>query len=465
MKLSLIHADVMAGLKSIPSESVDLCITSPPYWGLRSYGVDGELGAEPTLEKYLDNLMAWTNEVFRVLKPSGSFVLNLGGSYCGGGRAGSTHKDLCKGTKFEKTNVNQQKGLSLKGLKGFYKPRQFIDTGAFAYCRIISETDFVNRNRSILCKTNVPSPIRSRLKQSTESMDWFVKDANKNYWNSKPWMKTVKNYGKKQRRHSINNKLPDTFKKTGRPDENGFFKINNPETIEHNWRVVSVGEKQKGFEIYGGFKDAKRLEKKLFKKFFEEFKKKFLVQGLTEEEATKKANKKASDKSFEKTKEKYPEYVKQIHIAPFPEHWIKPWIISLCPDKVCKKCGKPMKIISKRIGKTFERTHVDHGHFRQQVGNAYDNGTPATYKLIEEIQCSCNAGFEPGTVLDPFVGSGTTMKVARDLGLSCIGIDLDVGALDYAKQRVNWGVGLETKYKDSELSCVAENKKERRLNE
>jgi DNA modification methylase len=68
-------------LASLPSDSVDCVVTSPPYWGLRDYGNDGQLGLERTPEEYVANMVAVFREVRRVLKPSGTCWLNLGDSY------------------------------------------------------------------------------------------------------------------------------------------------------------------------------------------------------------------------------------------------------------------------------------------------------------------------------------------------------------------------------------------------
>jgi hypothetical protein len=59
-----------------------MCITSPPYWGLRDYGVDNQLGLEETPEEFVDKLCDVFDEVKRVLKPHGSCWVNLGDSYC-----------------------------------------------------------------------------------------------------------------------------------------------------------------------------------------------------------------------------------------------------------------------------------------------------------------------------------------------------------------------------------------------
>ncbi len=84
MKLNHIACmDALAYLQSLPDNSVDCCVTSPPYYGLRDYGVDGQLGLEPTLKAYIDKLVVIFEELRRVLKPSGTFWLNLGDSYNG----------------------------------------------------------------------------------------------------------------------------------------------------------------------------------------------------------------------------------------------------------------------------------------------------------------------------------------------------------------------------------------------
>jgi site-specific DNA-methyltransferase (adenine-specific) len=68
-------------LKEMPEESVDAVMTSPPYWNMRDYGVEGELGSENTFEEYIENLADICDEIKRVIKPKGSFWLNLGDKY------------------------------------------------------------------------------------------------------------------------------------------------------------------------------------------------------------------------------------------------------------------------------------------------------------------------------------------------------------------------------------------------
>ena len=83
MTYQLINGDCLIELQKIPSESVQTCITSPPYWGLRDYGNDGQLGLEQTPEEYVANMVQVFHEVKRVLRDDGTLWLNLGDSYAG----------------------------------------------------------------------------------------------------------------------------------------------------------------------------------------------------------------------------------------------------------------------------------------------------------------------------------------------------------------------------------------------
>ena len=82
MKINtIINGDCLEVLKTLDSKSVNCCVTSPPYFGLRNYGVDGQLGLEPTPEEYVKNMVNVFREVKRVLKDDGTLWLNLGDSY------------------------------------------------------------------------------------------------------------------------------------------------------------------------------------------------------------------------------------------------------------------------------------------------------------------------------------------------------------------------------------------------
>jgi len=74
-------ADVLEALRELPDESVQCCVTSPPYWGLRDYGVEGQIGLEPDLQDYIAKMVEVFAEVRRVLRGDGTLWLNLGDCY------------------------------------------------------------------------------------------------------------------------------------------------------------------------------------------------------------------------------------------------------------------------------------------------------------------------------------------------------------------------------------------------
>jgi DNA modification methylase len=80
---TLIHGDALTVLKTMPSESVQTCVTSPPYFGLRDYGIDGQIGLEETPQLFVRSLVEVFREVRRVLREDGTAWLNLGDSYAG----------------------------------------------------------------------------------------------------------------------------------------------------------------------------------------------------------------------------------------------------------------------------------------------------------------------------------------------------------------------------------------------
>lgn len=73
-------------LKTLADNSVDMCVTSPPYYGLRDYGESGQIGMEQTPQEYIDHLTEIFMEVHRVLKPTGTLWINIGDSYAGSGK-------------------------------------------------------------------------------------------------------------------------------------------------------------------------------------------------------------------------------------------------------------------------------------------------------------------------------------------------------------------------------------------
>jgi len=82
----ILCGDAAEMLKTLPRESVNMCVTSPPYYGLRDYGEQGQIGIEQSPDEYIARLVEVFDEVYRVLKSDGTLWLNIGDSYAGSGK-------------------------------------------------------------------------------------------------------------------------------------------------------------------------------------------------------------------------------------------------------------------------------------------------------------------------------------------------------------------------------------------
>jgi len=85
-RMTILNGDSRELLRELPSGIVQTCVTSPPYWGLRDYSVEGQIGAENDVEEYLSTLVDVFREVRRMLRDDGTLWLNIGDSYTSGGR-------------------------------------------------------------------------------------------------------------------------------------------------------------------------------------------------------------------------------------------------------------------------------------------------------------------------------------------------------------------------------------------
>jgi DNA modification methylase len=113
------QGDCLDILPTLEPKSVQCCVTSPPYYGLRDYGCDGQIGLESTPEAYVEKLVAVFREVRRVLKDDGTLWLNLGDSYNGSGGAGGDYNDggLKEGQpKYPGRNIHALKPKDLIGI-------------------------------------------------------------------------------------------------------------------------------------------------------------------------------------------------------------------------------------------------------------------------------------------------------------------------------------------------------------
>lgn len=118
MTVKIMIGDSLEILRTLPSDSFHCCVTSPPYYGLRDYGVDGQMGLEATPQEFIANMVTLFEEVRRVLRPDGTCWVNMGDSYA---RTGGTDRKisetaLCGSTR---NTLNQMSDRTSKAASGF----------------------------------------------------------------------------------------------------------------------------------------------------------------------------------------------------------------------------------------------------------------------------------------------------------------------------------------------------------
>jgi DNA modification methylase len=161
----LIAGDTRELIKSIPDNTFQCAITSPPYWGVRDYGVKDQIGAEPDLDDYISDLVAIFSELRRTLKPDGTFWLNIGNTYTSGGRKWRQEDSKNKGRAMSYRPPTPN-GLKKKDLIGV----------AWMLAMACQREGWYLRNDIIWHKPNCqPESVRDRLTVSHEYLFLFTK--------------------------------------------------------------------------------------------------------------------------------------------------------------------------------------------------------------------------------------------------------------------------------------------------
>jgi DNA modification methylase len=160
-------------IKKIPDNFIDCIVTSPPYWKLRDYGVEGQMGQEETPQEYVNTLVFVFKEIRRILKPEGTVWLNLGDTYTGGGRGQGS-----KLSKIQKTN----KGSLLppiKTPKGFKRKDLCMIPARVAIA--LHDDGWYLRSEIIWKKNSMPESVADRPTRSHEMIYLLTKKGNYYY--------------------------------------------------------------------------------------------------------------------------------------------------------------------------------------------------------------------------------------------------------------------------------------------
>jgi len=375
----IIQGDILDILKQMPSDFVDCIITSPPYWGLRNYGVEGQIGLEKTLEEYLEKLLSITTELKRVLKKSGVMFWNHGDCYCSQ-PAGNTMRNRLGYNEKRKSDglwvrvgirnegaIANSKGRTNKKDFGNYQQKCLMLQNWRLILRMIDEQGWLLRNTIVWYKPNaMPSSVKDRFANKYEPVFMLVK--NKKYWFDLDAVRIPHNPYPNKRGFANETEYRIWIRSQKQYDLSGTSPTQKwADSPKFNYRVRDAEKKS---EQCPQFKASKE-EIERYKK--ETGKIKGGGANLNLPYFTNPKGKNPGD-VWEISTHPCPKDFRGVHFAMFPEKLIEPMVLAGCPKE--------------------------------------------------------------GIVLDPFMGSGTTSVVAKKLGRKFIGIELNKDYCAIAEARI-----------------------------
>lgn len=427
----VICGDCLELMADMPDECVHCVVTSPPYYSLRDYGIEGQFGLEETIEEYLDNMVAVFREVKRVLRDDGTVWLNIGDSYAGGGRGFGYggKQDTNKGCD----------GMPESHVPDGLKPKDLCMIPARLALALQADGWWV-RSQIVWSKPN-PMP------ESVNGWRWEqhqIKVKPQKIIENGRYETELKQCGNK--RADIN---PDWLAEWA--DCPGCPKCNPNDGLilrKGSWRPTKSYElvyMLAKSECYFGDGEAVRE-----RSITDPNSKASMMFGAKDGKMNTVEKAHAVDVGhkweFSETRnlrdvwEIATQPYKEAHFATFPEKLVEPCIKAGTSEKgCCAKCGMVVvRVVEKAqggsIGKSWHNHDLDEvkGNMKVESSEGYMNSKTAGWRPA----CSCNSETVPCVVLDPFMGSGTVGVVAHRLGRDFIGIELSPEYVAMAEKRL-----------------------------
>ena len=389
MRHTILIGDAIACLRSLPDACVQCIVTSPPYWGLRDYGVEGQIGLEPTPEEHVEKMVEVFREVKRVLRDDGTVWVNYGDCYYTGGR-GSPDADA---NRIKDPNSMQAShsanaigcAANRRDIKGM-KPKDLVGMPwriAFA----LQADGWYLRSDIIWSKPNpMPESVTDRPTKSHEYV--FLLTKRPRYFYD-----------------------ADAVREAHKEPNRGN---GERERVNYNTGGIigrgRVGEYEEGVRLYN---PAGRNRRTVWE---------IATQPMPD-----------------------------AHFATFPEALVEPCIKAGTSERgCCPVCGAPWRrVVEKEVSGVPRCNSKSAGRKDCNYGDS-DSTTLRARKITikgENWHPSCTCGCKetvPCVVLDPFGGSGTVAKVARDLGRSSISCELNPEYVEIAKRRLRIGEQLDS---------------------
>ena len=381
---TLYHAD--AREIPLPDKSVHCCVTSPPYFSLRDYALgDTGIGLEPTLAEWLASIVAVSREVWRVLRDDGTVWLNLGDAYAGSGKgmnADGTHSDgekqasnrgsLNPGKRTPRGPGSGRWGLGDASVDGL--PAKNLMGQPWRAAFALQDDGWILRSAIVWHKPNpMPESVTDRPTNAYE-MVFLLTKRPRYFYDADAVRQPLTGGANPGRKDGKHRPGKAHDDNDHRPDS--WQNTNTPSSanLRNVWQISTQGRPE-------------------------------------------------------------------AHFATFPDELPRKCILAGTSEHgVCADCGAPWRRITAthdpngRLGKGYHYHTDDLGRGQRGVFSA--DGAPTRQTIGWQPGCECNSARIPATVLDCFVGSGTTVAVAQSLGRKGIGLDLNPDYLAIARKRL-----------------------------
>lgn len=465
--IKILQGNCLDKLKELPDQSINTCITSPPYWGLRDYGEDKQLGMEDTPEEFVNNLVEVFREVKRVLRDDGTVWLNLGDSYCGTGNKGNhtdpKHKEGRNGQKIALNNKIE--GLKSKDLVGI----------PFRVAFALQQDGWYLRQDIIWHKPNpMPESVRDRCTKAHEYIFllskspkyYFDNEAIKEDAKTEPSLRNKMGEGyqadyTKGKRFSDGERVSGSKKRNKRsvwtvstkPFKGAHFATFPMDLIEP---CVLAGCPEKVCVACG----TPYINKPNYE-YDNDIAKKNNTHGKYGDQETESANRQGlhADRG-NKLIEVRDNLPKQSILVNFLKSRTKAKILAENTDIPLTKIEHWFRTDESGFAypsindwKKVREFIDDYSNEFAEIDNAltdYELKTDSItskkiigYELKKQCNCETNET-KSGTVLDPFGGSGTTGIVASNHNRKAVLIELNAEYIEIAKQRIQDQGGLFT---------------------